>query len=303
MPTNPTDWEVGASVYAWDMHDEGIETILDNLQQMSGVNSVYLIGVMHKERHPWPTTDVFPHNPLRESFHAEDSAVYWEPDPGNYARIKPTRTETDFLKDKDWLAILVDAARRRKLKTGLEITHTVIDRATVRRDLPDCRQLDIHGEAVTRTHVEDIDAVCTNHPDVQQYLLNLYAETIANYDIDYIQNCLMPFPMPARYLLVEHEVGLHPLAWVREVASKSGCFCQVLPRPGGSGWARPGPHQGCPLAHRGGPGKPDRGPGARRALAAREQCHDHGLAGGNPRAIRLDPFQVPLDEAPLRAHR
>jgi len=37
-------FEVSASLYAWDLHDEGIEKVLDNLQQMSAVNSVYLVA-------------------------------------------------------------------------------------------------------------------------------------------------------------------------------------------------------------------------------------------------------------------
>lgn len=223
---SPSVWEVGASIYPWDMHDEGTETVLDNLQQLSCVNSVYLIGLMHSERHPWPTTDVFPRNPMRSSYVTEDSAVYWTPDPARYGRIKPTPTRADFLKDVDWLEMLTRAARRRGLRTGLEITHTVLDRETLRRDVADCRQLDIFGGALSQTHVEGIDAICLNHPDIQEYILNLYSETIANYDIDYIQNCIMPFPMPARYLLAEHESDNHPLAWVRQVPALSGCFCR-----------------------------------------------------------------------------
>ena len=44
-PSKP-DFEVSASLYPWDVHDEGINLMLDNLTGMSGVNSVYLIAVM-----------------------------------------------------------------------------------------------------------------------------------------------------------------------------------------------------------------------------------------------------------------
>jgi hypothetical protein len=40
-------FEISASLYAWDLHDEGIERILDNLQEMAILNSVYLIVLMH----------------------------------------------------------------------------------------------------------------------------------------------------------------------------------------------------------------------------------------------------------------
>lgn len=36
--------EISASPYAWDLADEGVERILDNLQEMTGANSTYLIA-------------------------------------------------------------------------------------------------------------------------------------------------------------------------------------------------------------------------------------------------------------------
>ena len=65
-------FEVSASLYAWDLHDEGIERILDNLQEMAAVNSVYLVALMHYERRPL-TSPRFPHNPARTMWQAEDS--------------------------------------------------------------------------------------------------------------------------------------------------------------------------------------------------------------------------------------
>ena len=76
-------FEVSASLYAWDLHDEGVEKILDNLQQMAAVDSVYLIALMHYERRPLTSAE-FPHNPVRKMFQAEDSRVYWLPDMKRY---------------------------------------------------------------------------------------------------------------------------------------------------------------------------------------------------------------------------
>ena len=69
------EFEVSSSHYAWEIHDEGIETIFDNVQQMAAVNSVYLISPMHPEKRPL-TADAFPHNPVRKTWMAEDSRVY-----------------------------------------------------------------------------------------------------------------------------------------------------------------------------------------------------------------------------------
>jgi len=35
--------EIAASLYPWDLADEGVERILDNLEEMTACNSVYLI--------------------------------------------------------------------------------------------------------------------------------------------------------------------------------------------------------------------------------------------------------------------
>ena len=57
-------FEVEAALYAWDLHDEGVEQVLDNVQGMAAVNSVYIIGQMHPERRP-ETSATYSHNPVR----------------------------------------------------------------------------------------------------------------------------------------------------------------------------------------------------------------------------------------------
>ena len=89
-------FEVSASLYAWELHDEGIEKILDNLQGMAAVNSVYLIALNGPDRRPF-TSPAFPHNPVRKMWQGEDSRVYWRPDMKRYGRIKPSQSEHDLL--------------------------------------------------------------------------------------------------------------------------------------------------------------------------------------------------------------
>src|ERR1700761_7496334 len=81
-------FEVSSSLYPWDLHDEGIEHIFDNLQSMAEVNSVYLLGIMHYEIRPL-TSPHYTHNPVRLNWQAEDSRCYWHFDPSMYVRIKP----------------------------------------------------------------------------------------------------------------------------------------------------------------------------------------------------------------------
>jgi len=136
--------EISGSLYAWDLADEGIERILDNLQEMTACNSTYLIALMHHEKRP--LTDYFyPHNPVRKTYCPEDSRAYFRPDPKFYGRIKPLTSDRDFLKGTDWLLVLIDAARKRGMKTGVELSHTLIDSERAQNEFPDCMQHDIYG--------------------------------------------------------------------------------------------------------------------------------------------------------------
>ena len=195
-------FEVSASLYAWELHDEGIEKILDNLQEMAAVNSVYLIALMHYERRPF-TSPEFPHNPVRKTWQAEDSRVYWMPDLKRYGRIKPRMSDFDWLNQTDWLQKLVLAVRKRGLKTGVELSHTVLDLDREKSDFLDCVQLDVNGQP--RTVFGRAYPLCPNNPDARAYVLNLYSELASRYDVDYLQTCILPF-MPGG-------------------ADKGGCFC------------------------------------------------------------------------------
>ena len=217
--------EIGASVYAWDMHDEGVETVLDNLKHMAHVNSVYLVALMHEERHPWPDGLAFPHNPVRREYVTEDSVAYWKADRGHYGRIAPAGP-TNFLKGTDWLELLVKEAKKRGMKAGVEFSHTLIDSRRLNHELADVCQVDLFGKPLVRTHIGEHHRVpCMNHPDFLKYAKNLYAEVVTEYDVDYVLNCIMPYPAPASYLLTEYDAEHHPLRRAAETAVRAGCFC------------------------------------------------------------------------------
>lgn len=44
--------EVSASLYAWDLLDEGCDAILDALAETTGADSAYLVALMHHEKRP-----------------------------------------------------------------------------------------------------------------------------------------------------------------------------------------------------------------------------------------------------------
>jgi hypothetical protein len=182
-------FEVCASLYPWDVHDEGIDVMLDNLIGLAGVNSVYLISVMHEEHRPFngpPGTGpwLYIHNPARTEWNVEDSRAYFQPRPERYGRIKPYTSAYAWLRDTDWLDVVIKAARARKLKVGAEVSHTYLPREIFAAH-PEYQQRDLNGKPLARP--------CPNHPDVREYLVALYAELAARYDLDFVQTCMYLF--------------------------------------------------------------------------------------------------------------
>jgi len=187
-PSRPL--EVSASLYAWDLHDEGVERVLDNLQGMAAVNSVYLLGVMHPERQP-ADGGLYPHNPVRTTWNSEPVRCYWHPDFSRYGRIKPRLSDNAWLNQTDWVRTLVDAARRRGMKVGVENSHALVEATRAEGELSDLVERNIHGEI---THVRTwLKPLCPNHPDVPEYASALYAELVATYDVDYVMSAIASF--------------------------------------------------------------------------------------------------------------
>jgi hypothetical protein len=179
--------EIAASLYAWDMADEGVDPMFDTLAETTHTNSAYLVALMHHEKRP--LTDFFyPHNSRRKTYFPEDSRAYWQPNPEHYrnTRIKPLTSSREELRGKDWLAMLISAARKRGWKTGAELSHTVLDSDRARGECSFAVQRDIYGNPLAQL-------ICVNNPDSRNYLIGLFTDLVKNYDIDFVQTCLVPF--------------------------------------------------------------------------------------------------------------
>jgi len=181
QPGADSPFEVGTQLRPWTILDEGMGTILDNCRSMAGVNNIYLIVIMHQEHRPFQAKK-FPHNPVRETFMAEDSTVAWFPDMKRYGKIKPRLSGYRWIRETDWLKLTVDACRERGLGVGAEISHYPMPKSMLTKD-SEWVQKDVHGDAVSKPRF------CCHHPDVREYILGLFGDLSANYDLDYIQTC------------------------------------------------------------------------------------------------------------------
>jgi hypothetical protein len=201
-------------IYPWDVHDEGIETILDNLQNI-GCNSAYMVALMHHEKRPC-NHNYYPHNPVRKRYLAEDSCCYWIVNDAEYknSRIKPRMSEREFLKGTDWLDIMLKGLRARGMKTGVEISHTPLDAERGAAEFSDCTQKDVYGDPPGYPRHTSSAHLCWNSPDAKEYVCSIARDLVRNHDVDFIQTCSWPF--------ASGRSDLHPLLGVL----LGGCFCK-----------------------------------------------------------------------------
>jgi hypothetical protein len=218
--------EVTASLYPWDLADEGAKQVADNLLLRCDVNSLYLVGIMHYEKRPL-TSLFFTHNPRRKFYLPEDSHVYYQLNAGSFDKtpLKPSFAQDDFLKNTDWLDILIKEARSRNMRAGVEISHTIYDTKKAVRERPDIMQRNVNGEIIGGF----LGMLCSNHPDVREYLCSLFGDTVKNHAVDFIQTCLITFagekPVDApwffRKWLPDGNKQLSALLGL----GQAGCFC------------------------------------------------------------------------------
>lgn len=182
--------EVAASLYPWDLADEGIENITDNLVKYSNVNCLYLVGVMHFEKRPL-TSLFYTHNSKRKYYLPENSRVYYKLDMDSFknTKLKPRFSEREFLQGTDWLDVLTKEARKRGMKAGIELSHTIFDTDIAYKEYPEILQRDVNGNIIQGTQ----GMLCPNHPDVHEYQRAMFYDTVKNHDVDLIQTCLLTF--------------------------------------------------------------------------------------------------------------
>jgi hypothetical protein len=85
--------------------------------------------------------------------------------------------------------------------------------------------------------VDGARPLCFNNPDVSEYIVALFSDVVERYDVDYVQSCMIPYPMPVPFLKHEYDSSHQPHKeywgfpgvtnhhWPRRVSQLAGCFC------------------------------------------------------------------------------
>jgi hypothetical protein len=77
---------------------------------------------------------------------------------------------------------MVDACRARGLAVGAEVSHFPIPKSVIKGH-PDWQQRKIDGSSWSSSRF------CPSNPEVREYVVALFGDLAANYDLDYIQTC------------------------------------------------------------------------------------------------------------------
>src|SRR5918998_5649087 len=81
--------ETSMLAFATDLRDEGMATVLDNVQNRAGVDGLTMAVAYHDAR------DIFPHNPIHKIRYLEGGAIFFRPDETRYEslRLRPRTSE------------------------------------------------------------------------------------------------------------------------------------------------------------------------------------------------------------------
>lgn len=221
--------EISASLYPWDLADEGIASIADELEKRCQANCLYLVGLMHFEKRPM-TSLFYTHNPNRKYYVPENSRAYFHLDESSFRHtaLKPMFTERDFLKGRDWLEELTTEARKRGMKAGVELSHTLVDTDIVRQEHPEMLQRDVNGRIIESIFGQTL--LCPNNPEVIEYQKALFSDCVRNHDIDFIQTCIVAFsagtPVKAPWFFDKWMNADQPALGDLLGLARGGCFCE-----------------------------------------------------------------------------
>jgi hypothetical protein len=153
-----------AYVFATDLEDEGVDRVLENLQERARLDSVTLAVAYHAGR------DVFPHNPRRKVCFLEPGSVFFHPDTRLYSGtcIKPRRSVMTH--GRDTLARTFEAAAPRGMHVNAWVVFLHVD-----------ADVDRVGAAPRNAFGDPFPTdLCPANPDARGYAVALAAD-VARY--------------------------------------------------------------------------------------------------------------------------
>jgi hypothetical protein len=184
--------------FATDFADEGVETVLDNVQHRGGLAGVTVAAAYHEGR------DVFPHNPVRKVRFLESGAVFFPLESARWrdVRLRPPQSEAAGV-----LPELVSAAERRGL--AVRAWTVFLHNGALAAAHPDCAPENAFGDR----YITDL---CPANTDVREFagalaaavaglgVSSICAESLHYHPLEHgyaHERYFVPLGVRARYLL------------------------------------------------------------------------------------------------------
>ena len=155
--------------FATDLRDEGVTTVLDNIQDRAGVDTLTMAVAYHDAR------DIFPHNPVRKVRYLE-GAVFFPPDVARYEGMRLQPRVSELARSGDPLGELCEAAGDRGMRVNAWAVFLHNDLLGFAH--PECATQNAFGDR----YLTDL---CPSNPDVRMYARTL-ASDIARYEVSTI---------------------------------------------------------------------------------------------------------------------
>jgi hypothetical protein len=162
----PDQLETSAFAFATDLADEGVETVLANIQDRGGLDGITTAFVYHAAR------DVFPHNPRRKVHLFDRGEFFFPPDPSLYEGLRIQPRVSQLARERDVLAETCRAAEKRGLQVNAWTVFLHLDRPG---EYPNCSPQNAFGDPYPAD-------LCPANPDVRAYVRALVAD-VARYEV------------------------------------------------------------------------------------------------------------------------
>ena len=206
VPGGEGSMKTAGMVFASDLRDEGVDTVLGNLRDRGGLDGVELAAAYHHAR------DVYPHNPLNPVHFPDGGAIFFRPDPRRWEGVRLQPVQARMLDEFDPLAEVLREGDRRGM-TVRAWTNT-LHNFTLGEAHPDCVARNAFGNPL-------LTDLCPANPASRAYARAVSAD-LSRYGVEAIAAeaiCYLPFDHG-----FHHERCAYPLSeTVRFLLAL--CFC------------------------------------------------------------------------------
>lgn len=158
--------ETSTFAFATDLADEGVDTVLANVQERAGLDGITPAFVYHAAR------DVFPHNPRSKVQLLDRGEFFFRPDSGRYDGLRIQPRVSPLAQERDVIEETCRAAAARGLGVHAWTVFLHLDRPD---EYPDCVTRNAFGDPYSAD-------LCPANPDVRAYVRALVAD-VARHEV------------------------------------------------------------------------------------------------------------------------